>query len=361
MKRAGDAAPDRVRRLRRAKLMATGAVLAAAGLFAGAHLLPVPPFWRGLIGAAGEAGTVGGLADWFAVTALFRHPLGLPIPHTALIRSRKDEIGRALARFLEEHFLDPGLLMDWVKAGDPALRLGRWLQTPEASVFVAGRLEEVLRGLVRAGAHLDLVDSVLPVLKGINDGLEDALVREVGRRTGPLVPLVVDRRLAKAGTTVLGGLIKALGTPGSPERAALDRWLRERVAEVPEDVRQSAQLVLDELKAGADTPASPALSRSLAALIERAGGALIANPAMRERINAGIERLVIDYIVPWRRQISQYIEDVVRQWNPDQVTRLIELQVGHDLQFIRLNGTAIGALIGVGLYLAARLSGVLYP
>jgi len=352
--------PDRARRLRRAKLMATSAVLGAVALFAGAHLLPVPPFWRGLLVAAGEAGTVGGLADWFAVTALFRHPLGLPIPHTALIRSRKDEIGRALGRFLEEHFLAPDLLVTRVKAGDPAERLGRWLQTPEASAFLAGRLEEILRGLVRAGAHLDLVDSVLPLLNGINAGLEEALTREVGRRTGRFVPLAIDRRIAKAGTTVVGGLIDALGTPGSPERAALDRWLRERVQEVPEDVRQSAQLVIDELKAEIAEPgtaASPALAGSIAVLVERAGAGLLANPVMRERVNAGIERAVIDYIVPWRRQISQYIEDVVRQWNPEQVTRLIELQVGHDLQYIRLNGTAIGALIGVALYLASHLSG----
>jgi uncharacterized membrane-anchored protein YjiN (DUF445 family) len=96
------------------------------------------------------------------------------------------------------------------------------------------------------------------------------------------------------------------------------------------------------------------LTRSIAGLIERGGDALIGNERLRARLNAGIERVIIDYIVPWRRQISRYVEDVVRQWNPDQVTRLIELQVGHDLQYIRLNGTVIGALIGVGLFLAAR-------
>src|SRR5262249_45179504 len=130
----------RASRLKRAKRLATGAVLAAALLFATAHRLPLPPFWPARLRSAAAAGTVGGPADWFAVTALFRRPLGLPIPHTALIPGKKDEIGRALGRFLEEHFLDPPLLVARVQAGEPALHLGRWLQTDEASQFLAGRV-----------------------------------------------------------------------------------------------------------------------------------------------------------------------------------------------------------------------------
>lgn len=346
----------RIWRLRKAKFVATGAVLFAAALFLIAPHLPLPVFWQRLLVAAGEAGTVGGLADWFAVTALFRRPLGLPIPHTALIPSRKDEIGRQLARFIEKHFLDPVLLLARLKERDRAEQLGHWLQTPHAASFVASRLNAVMRGLVRSGTHLDLVDAVLPLLINIAQGLEEGLARQVGRRTGPLVPVLVDRSLARAGSRLLGGVIKALGVVGSPERAALDAWLRNRFAEAPAELQSQAREVWDKLKTEMLDPAhapDPELEAALAGLVTRMGEAVVASPALRGWINEAVEHLVLDYVVPWRRQIGHYIEEVVRQWDPQEVTRIIELQVGHDLQFIRLNGTAIGALIGILLFLAS--------
>jgi uncharacterized membrane-anchored protein YjiN (DUF445 family) len=350
----------RARRLLKAKLLATGAVLFAAALFLIAPHLPLPVFWRKLLVAAGEAGTVGGLADWFAVTALFRRPLGLPIPHTALIPNRKDEIGRQLARFIEEHFLDRDLLIARLKEKDRAEQLGLWLQAPKASHFVAGRLVAVMRGLVNAGTHLDLVDAVLPLLRSIAEGLEEGLAREVGRRTGPFVPELIDRSLARAGGRMVGGVIKALGVAGSPERAALDAWLRARFAEAPPELQDSARAVWDRLRSemlGPGEAPSPELQATLARLVERMGEAIIVSPAMRGWINEAVELVIVDYVVPWRRQIGHYIEEVVRDWDPKEVTCIIELQVGHDLQFIRLNGTAIGALIGVLLFLAARAFG----
>jgi len=358
--------PDRARdqrtKLRRAQLFATGAVVVAATAAVTARLLPVPEFWQGLIAAAGEAGTVGGLADWFAVTALFRRPLGLPIPHTALIPKRKDDIGRSLARFVETHFLDPGLLLARVKQEDRAAQLARWLCTDEAADFVARRLSEVMSALVRAGTHLEAIDAVLPFLKDLNADLHGVITQEVGKRTGRFVPAFVDQRLARAGTTVLDGLIEALGTHGSPERRALDAWLRARVAEIPEDIQDAASVVWSQLKAQAhaqenDQETSPQTRDALARVVQRAGFALGESEQMRRWINAGIERIVVDYIVPWRAQIGNYMEDVVRGWDAREVARIVELQVGRDLQFIRINGTLIGALIGVALFLAGGLLG----
>lgn len=346
---------NRQARLRRAQGLATLAVLFAGSLFLGGPHLPVGEFWQRLITAAGEAGMVGGLADWFAVSALFRKPLGLPIPHTALIPNRKDDIARSLARFIEDHFLDPALLVTRLKAQDRALQLGEWLSTPNAANFVAKRLVSIIRGLVQAGTHLELVDAFIPLLRSVAEGLEEGLTREVGRRTGPLIPSLVDRGLARAGSSMMAGVIKALGTPGSPERAALDHWIRARIAEVPEDIAQEAQAAWETLKGELLDPTNQApseLEYALAGLAQRAGETIIKSVPLRDWINEAIERLVIDYVVPWRHQIGRYIEDVVRGWDAKEVSQIVELQVGHDLQFIRLNGTAIGALIGVVLFLA---------
>lgn len=351
---------DQRTRLRRAQLLATAALLTAAAAAIAAPFLPLPAFWQGLMGAAGEAGTVGGLADWFAVTALFRRPLGLPIPHTALIPKRKDDIGRSLARFIETHFLDPDLLVARVAEEDRAAQLAEWLQREEAADFLARRLAEVIGALVRTGTHLDAIDALLPFLKDLNADLHEVLTQEVSKRTGRFVPAFVDKRLAQAGTTVLDGLIEALGTPGSVERRALDEWLRARVAEIPDDIQDAASVVWTQLKEQMGDAAHEPTSETreaLAALVQRAGRALEGSPQMRAWVNSAVERLVVDYIVPWRTQIGAYIEDVVRGWDAREVTRIVELQVGRDLQFIRINGTLIGALIGVALFLAGGLIG----
>src|SRR5258707_15881226 len=125
--------------LRRSKRRATGLLVLAVLVLIGSRLVPEPAFAVRLITAAAEAAIVGGLADWFAVTALFRRPLGLPIPHTALIPSRKDEIGRSLGNFVRDQFLDPGLLTERLRRQNRALQIAQWLDTQEAADFFAGR------------------------------------------------------------------------------------------------------------------------------------------------------------------------------------------------------------------------------
>jgi uncharacterized membrane-anchored protein YjiN (DUF445 family) len=345
-----DTTEDRAKRLRHAKLVATGAVLVAAAGFFLAHLLPVPSFWQRLIASAGEAGTVGGLADWFAVTALFRHPLGLPIPHTALIPSRKDDIARSLARFIEEHFLDPAPLMARLQESDRAAEFGAWLARPETSRFVAEKLVGLLRPLIRSGAHLSLIDALLPALRWLNDGLAPVLANAVGKRTGWLVPGFVDREIAGAARKALSHAIEALGRPGSAERVAVDTWLRHRFEEMPEDLRATAAQVWRDLQT--EISEGERLIEAVAGLVARLGSTIAQSPELRATLNAGLETAVRDYIAPWREQIGGYIAGVVARWDPRQVTRIVELQVGRDLQYVRLNGTLIGALIGVGLYLA---------
>src|SRR5215467_7017077 len=131
---------ERKRSQRRAKsALATGLLLIAVAIFLGLRLFPNPGFFARLLNAAAEASIVGGLADWFAITALFRRPLGLPIPHTALVPSRKDEIGRSLGNFVRDQFLDPDLLTERLRRQNRALQIAQWLDTEEAGDFFAER------------------------------------------------------------------------------------------------------------------------------------------------------------------------------------------------------------------------------
>ncbi|HTH99133.1 MAG TPA: DUF445 domain-containing protein [Stellaceae bacterium] len=351
---APPADPERVRRLRRAKLVATGLLAVTAGLFLLAHRLPLSPFWRDLIGSAGEAGTVGGLADWFAVTALFRRPLGLPIPHTALIATRKDEIARSIATFIEGHFLAPEPLLARLRDADRGQQLGAWLAQPETASKLATALARTVRALVRRGRHLDVVDSILlPALRWVAPELRRFLPDAIGKHTGWLMPRLIDRSLARKLADEADRLIEALGRPGSSERLSFDTWLRTRMEEIPADLRAVGTKLLDEIDAGTD---SDDLTRTIAEALTRLGHFIEGSPEARGWINASLENFLLDYLADWRSSIGRYIEGIIQGWDAAQVTRIIELQVGRDLQFVRLNGTLIGALIGIGLFLIAHWS-----
>src|ERR1700680_4071563 len=137
------------RALVRKRALATGLLLVAAAIFATTQALP-PKFLVRLLGAAAEAAIVGGLADWFAATAPFRHPLGIPIPHTALVPSQKNEIGRALGNFVRDKFLDPELVIRRLRAENRALQLASWLMSERAGNFIAERVTDLIPVLLRS-------------------------------------------------------------------------------------------------------------------------------------------------------------------------------------------------------------------
>jgi uncharacterized membrane-anchored protein YjiN (DUF445 family) len=343
--------------LNRARRNAALILVLAVALFIGARFLPIPEFWRHLLQAAGEAGTVGGLADWFAITALFRHPLGIPIPHTALIPRRKNDIGRSLAGFVERHFLDEALLIDTLRKKDRAQQIVDWFGRKETREILVDGIVANLQDFVRSGIHLEIVDLLLPIARDHLRKIRKDLPVYVGEETGRFVPSWVDETLADRLYQAAERFLRELGQHGSGARLALDREIRLSLEQIPANWREPVKRLVTELRdpekirllGGGSAPRE--ISDTVYELLSRTADWLARSPEVQDRINATLERIVIDYVAPFRSQIGHHIETVVANWDERQVTELIELQVGKDLQFIRINGTIIGALIGVGLFL----------
>lgn len=349
--------------LNRARRNAALILILVAALYLGARFLPIPEFWRRLLQAAGEAGTVGGLADWFAITALFRHPLGIPIPHTALIPRRKNDIGRSLAGFVERNFLDEALLIDMLRKKDRAQQAIDWFGRKETREILVAGIVSNLRDLVKSGVHLEIIDLLLPIARDYLRKIKRDLPAYVGEETGRFVPAWIDQKVAERLYEALEHLLAELGQHGSRARLALDREIRVSLEQIPANWREPVKRLVSELRdpdmmrlLGGGSPPRE-IGDTVYELLSRTADWLARSPEVQARINTLLERIVIDYIAPFRSQIGHYIETVVGNWDERQVTELIELQVGKDLQFIRINGTIIGAVIGIGLFLIGHVIG----
>ncbi|HXQ52298.1 MAG TPA: DUF445 domain-containing protein [Stellaceae bacterium] len=402
------------RALRRNRALATGLLVAAAAVFLGTSALGAAGFWVGLVRAGAEAALVGGLADWFAVTALFRHPFGLPMPRTAIIPNHKDRIGAGLGLFVERNFLAPDILAAKLAALAPVRHASLWLAAPEHARAVATRLAAALPPLLRSLEDRELRTFILrtfhdqlrelelaPALGRIValltrsgqydalfdralDAAHDALARNADRlyamvaeRSRWWVPRAIDRRIAE---TIIGGIediLAELRKPDSEARAqfragvetmaaqlvASPSW-RQRVAEIKDRLLEQNEVqawlggVWDELRGivleDLEAPSSrtrEALAQGLLSL----GRTLAADAEMQRRLHGGLEHLVLA-VVPWRGQIAALIAEVVRSWDADTVTERLELALGSDLQYIRMSGTLVGASVGCVLFLIARFA-----
>ncbi len=406
--------------LRRNRSFATLLLIFAAVIFVATRAVPEPGFYVQLIGTAAEAAIIGGLADWFAVTALFRHPLGIPIPHTALIPSRKDEIALSFGNFIRDRFLDPALLTSRLRRENRALELAEWLDSPSTANFLAERLveflphllngtkdaevqnfmrklfqegvrradlagtaDQILQHYVEDGRHMDIVDALAATLKPSLRALKQPIIEKIGEQTGRFFPSYFDRKVGKGLLDGAQQWLEAVQDTESDDRRQLDEWIRERFAEfrVSPDyaaLLKDAQKALvsnpallhslgatwDDIKrALLDDNASPAPRTGvvIAGIVRAAGRLLKDSPTMQVYLNQAIERVVVDYIAPWRVQIGSYIVDVVQSWDGPQIAETIELQVGSDLQYIRINGTVVGALIGSALFLLGAGFPLLFP
>jgi uncharacterized membrane-anchored protein YjiN (DUF445 family) len=406
------------RSLQRNRRFATGLLLLAAAIFLATGAVGSRGFWLGLLHAGAEAALVGGLADWFAVTALFRHPLGLPIPHTAVLPRSKDRIGEGLGRFVERNFLAPEILAAKLRQLEPSRRIADWLAEPMNARRVAEQVADGLPHLVRSLEDRELRDfaarsfreqlreaDLAPFLgqavrllttSGQFDALldraldaaqravlthADRLYAMVTERSRWWVPKTVDRRIAENIIDGILALIGELRLPGSETRAEFHRgaermaerliaspeW-RQRIAETKDRLLEQPQVqawllaVWDELRRIVlEDLASPA-SRTREALhagLLSLGRTLDADPAMQQRIDGAIEHVALA-VVPWRGQIAALIAEVVRGWDAETVTARLELAVGSDLQYIRMNGTLVGAVVGCVLFLVARFLGGLW-
>lgn len=402
-----DAAEKR-RRLRHAKALATSLLVAAVAVLVIARAYPTPSFVAGLARAAAEAAIVGGLADWFAVTALFRRPLGLPIPHTALIPARKDEIGRSLGHFVSEQFLLPELLVARLRQRNRAAQIAGWLEDPEIARFIAERLaalvpmllggtndtelrqffatlaqeglkridlrptlDAVIDALVRRGRHMVFADAVMEFIAPTVITLREPLIARIGARTGRFFPRYFDRKIADELIDGLLGWIAAASAPGTEERVHLEAWVLAHIKSLRTATDYAALIaraqssllghpaliesfgaVWDELKAELLAEASqPRLAAFAAQTVQTIGRLLRESATVQSHVNTAIETALVSTLAPWRKAIGGYIAEIVASWDGKTVAALIELQVGRDLQYIRVNGTLVGALIGSALYL----------
>jgi uncharacterized membrane-anchored protein YjiN (DUF445 family) len=407
---------ERRRALGRMKAIALGALVFLAIVFVVAFTQEERLPWLSYVRAAAEGGMVGALADWFAVTALFRHPLGLPIPHTAIIPTRKDEIGRTLGEFVETNFLSAPVVRTKLEGTSIAARLGAWLSerthaervTAEGAAMASGVLralsdadvQEVIESLARehllapewgppagawlarvtdAGAHHGAVDLAADSIVGWLEANRPAFEGLVSRRLPPWVPRIAHRLVDD---TVYHEAVKfaaaVRGDPDHPARRALDDYLGRLADRLQHDpamigrfedakaalfdsprVRELAVQAWNTAKSGllaALADPESGLRRRAAAAIAEIGERLCAEPALQRRVDTWVTDAAVFLVDRYRHDIASIITDTVERWDAAETTEKIELMVGRDLQYIRLNGTVVGALAGVAIYTVAQLT-----
>jgi uncharacterized membrane-anchored protein YjiN (DUF445 family) len=398
--------------LRRARAVATGMLVVAGALFVATLAVSSPAEWVLLLRAVTEAALVGGLADWFAVTALFRHPLGLPIPHTAIVPSNKDRIGEGLARFLDRHFLTRDLLVAELHELRLADRLAEWLADRRNAAALAGEIAKalpfvlnaigdrqiaefltralgeqlreaplaglagrLLQILTAAGYHEAVLGRALDYAGDFLARNRERLLDAVAERRRGWMPRAINREIARAMLNGAAELIDDLRNPEGAARKTLLAGIGQAAAELIEAPPDAAafdparllnqpelqawiasswdkgrELVLADLGA----PASQ-MRRGLALAILSVGETLRADPEMRARFDGTVEAVLAEAL-PWRTEIIRFVTAVVRKWEPRTFTDRIEAAVGADLQYIRMNGTIVGGLVGGALYLLSVLA-----
>lgn len=406
---------ERIRALRRMKVIAGGLLLVAAAVFVVCRVVGGGRGAWGYLQAAAEASMVGGLADWFAVTALFRHPLRLPIPHTAIIPRKKDQIGAGLAGFVNEYFLTQEVVSERVAAAEVPRRTGEWLADPAHARQVAAELSAAVGGLSSvlhddelrvavanfadkrlrefdvapllarvielvcdSGQHQQLLSAALRGLIRFLDANRAVFRQRLAHESPEWVPEWVDDRVFARGFTAVQSFLADICLDDTHDlRATYDAQLRAFAARLRDDPAQAERLeqakreLLDhpEVRAylttlwgylksrildGAADPDSD-LRRSVQSLTVRAGQALRDDPAIAARVDAAVQRVVAHVVTHYADDLTAVISTTVARWDSAETSRRLELQVGRDLQFIRINGTVVGALAGVVIYALSRL------
>ena len=408
----------RLENLRRMQAIALALLLTMVALLAATSFSVAAHPWTAWVKAFAEAAVVGAVADWFAVVALFRRPLGLPIAHTAIIPSNKDRIGESLGRFVEENFLTPENVMRRLAAVNLAKAGGTWLAEPSNSdraaagvcamvprVLMMFQDEDVTRFLTRAvldevekinlsrvaGEVLDLVtsgeeyqtlfdDAVKGVERLISANQELILEKfsEASKYTpGFLDRYIVDRFVAG----ILRLLQEVIADPRHPLRTQFTESTRKLIEELktsPETYARGVAIkgqIIEHLRTKpyyaalwsdiknrilADVASDQSRLRETASsLLNALGSGLVRDEAMQRKLNQWLQGALETLMLAHRHQISTLIADVVKAWDAREVSAKIELEIGKDLQYIRLNGTVVGGCVGVLLHLLVMLPGYL--
>ncbi|WP_422742366.1 DUF445 domain-containing protein [Mycobacterium sp. WMMD1722] len=416
-----DSAADAERRrgLRRMKAVALSFLLGATAIFLICTWLQSrgdAPGWVGYVRAAAEAGMVGALADWFAVTALFRHPLGIPIPHTAIIKRKKDQLGEGLGEFIRENFLSPANVETKLRDADVAGRVGRWLCDRGHAERVATETSTVLRVLVEM-LRDDDVQQVLdrmivkriaepqwgpPVGRVLSqllaEGRQEALIQLLADRAfewslnaGEVIERVIERDSPQWSPRWVDHLVgdrihrelmdftdKVRRNPDHELRRSATRFLFEFADDLQNDEAtiQRAENVKEQIMArdevaraaetawtaakriileSVDDPSSTLRAR-IADTVMRVGQSLRDDEDLRTKVDNWIVRGAQHVVAEYGAEITTIVTDTVQRWDAEEASSRIELHVGRDLQFIRINGTVVGSLAGLVIYSIAQLA-----
>lgn len=395
---------------RRMRRLATGLLVLMTAVFVAARLYePVYPA-LGFVRAFAEAALVGGLADWFAVTALFRHPLGLKIPHTAIVPTRKDEIGRYLGEFIQTNFLVDEVISERLANINVARTLAGWLSQPENSRQIAGHLavglgaiaqamndadiqaliEENVSTRVRRARLAPLAGSILYWFSGgerrqnllvASLRLVEHLVQEnkqlireqISHQTPPFTPRAVNyaiyRWLVHAVTDTRRQVEKDPQHPlhqkfdelvdqlvdtlkNSPDIEAQEAALKEELLAHPA-VREFSASLWADLKAALVNQAAgeeSEIQHTLQRGLSHFGQTLLSDDLLLAKINRWIDEIVRYFLHAYGDEAARLIEDTIARWDAQEASRKIESYVGKDLQYIRINGTLVGGIVGLVIY-----------
>ena len=403
-------AVDLARRMRRT---ATGLLVLMAGVFVAVLQLDNGhPAW-GYVIAVAEAAMVGGLADWFAVTALFRHPLGIPIPHTAIIPEKKDRIADTMAGFLRDNFLTPGVVARRMQGLNLARAAGEFLLQPPkegrgrigggATSLLAEMLEaldperlgnQVKAGLVRQAERIEVAPLIggaltAAIAENRHRPLLDSLIRWAGitlEKNEELVRTMIQARAnallrwtgldEKLANSVLDGLYRMLAEVLVDPDHQLRKTVEEGLAKLADDLandpdtREKVEAAKREILANPavgdwwtgvweklrtsliDMARNPdaALSGQLGGAMAELGRALHEDPALQWQVNRFARRTAVGVATRYGDQIVQLVSETVRRWDAKTLTDRLENAVGRDLQFIRINGTLVGGLVGIAIH-----------
>lgn len=420
---AADAGPDakadreRRRALRRMKAVALGFLIGATVIFLACAWAQSRGAgnWVGYVRAAAEAGMVGALADWFAVTALFTHPLGIPIPHTAIIKRKKDQLGEGLGTFVRENFMSAEVVATKLRDAEIAGRVGKWLCEYSHAERVAAEASTVLRVLVEMLRDEDVqhvLDRMIvkriaepqwgPPVGRVLSGLlaeqrQEALLQLLADRAfqwslnaGEVIERVIERDSPTWSPRWVDHLVgdrihrelmdftdKVRRDPHHELRRSATKFLFEFADDLQYDQATIARaekvkeqiMARDEVTKAAETAwsaakrivlesvedPSSALRTRIADSVVRVGESLRDDADLRDKVDGWIIRAAQHLVSQYGTEITAIITETIERWDADEASRRIELHVGRDLQFIRINGTVVGSLAGLVIYSVAQL------
>jgi uncharacterized membrane-anchored protein YjiN (DUF445 family) len=399
------------------KFRATGLLVAATVVYVIARVLEERWPGFGYLRATAEASMVGGLADWFAVTALFRYPMGLKIPHTAIVPNRKDRIGKSLGNFVQNNFLSPPVISARLRGAGIARKLSEWLSTPEHGEIVGKHAAAAVTGLVQVlkddevqelidesivkrvrstqvaplmgkvltvvtaeNRHQELLDAALRLIDRLVDENRDALRTRIREELPWWVPSPIDDKIYQR---IINGVESTLqevtANPEHPLRARFNEAMGEfieRLRTSPEMIERGEQLKLEVLEHPAVRDYSASLwtdlkasvlrhaadpgsefRRRIAHTVTRFAESMREDEELLAKIDGWIESAVLYFVEQYRGEVAELISTTVSAWDPEDTTRKIELQIGKDLQFIRINGTLVGGLAGLIIYTLSTFFG----